>query len=60
MVLASIRLWVARHGSIWARIGYSLVTVALLVFSFQMYTWNMTRFQNNRFLEQEAPIATRG
>jgi hypothetical protein len=50
MVLASIRVWTTARGSVWARIGYSLVTVALLVFTFQMYTWNMTSLQNSRFL----------
>ena len=50
MVLVSIGLWTVGRGSIWARIGYSLVTVALLVFMFQMYSWNVTSVQNYRFL----------
>ncbi|PYR47322.1 MAG: hypothetical protein DMF89_19320 [Acidobacteria bacterium] len=50
MVLVSIGLWTDGRGSIWARIGYSLVTVALLVFMFQMYSWNVTSVQNYRFL----------
>src|SRR5262249_14256233 len=50
MVLVSIGLWVAGRGSIWARIGYSLVTLALLVFMFQMYSWNLTSVQNYRFV----------
>jgi hypothetical protein len=50
MVLVSIDLWAAGRGSIWARIGYSLVTLALLVFTFQMYLWNVTSIQNYRFV----------
>ena len=50
MVLVTIRLWIARRGSIWARIGYSIVTLALAVFIVQMYSWNVTSVQNYRFL----------
>jgi hypothetical protein len=50
MVLVTIRLWIASRGSIWARIGYSMVTLALVVFILQMYSWNVTSVQNYRFL----------
>jgi CubicO group peptidase (beta-lactamase class C family) len=50
MVLVSICLWMAGRGSIWARIGYSMVTLALVVFTLQMYSWNVTSVQNYRFL----------
>jgi hypothetical protein len=50
MVLVSIGLWTDGRGPIWARIGYSLVALALLVFMFEMYSWNLTSVQNYRFL----------
>jgi hypothetical protein len=50
MVLVTIRLWIARRGSSWARVGYSMVTLALVVFILQMYSWNVTSVQNYRFL----------
>lgn len=49
MIGAMVRQWAAGNGTILARLGYTLVTLALCVFVFQTIYWNLTIVQNFKF-----------
>lgn len=50
MILATVRQWAAGNGTIPARLAYTLLTMALSVFVFQLVFWNLTIVQHLRFL----------
>lgn len=50
MIFAMVRQWMVGNGTVWARLGYTLLTLALCVFVFQTVFWNLTIVQNYRFL----------